>query len=76
MEALRESRGFAFQEIDENKYGAVMIDPNKKKMRSTNHIEQRTVNCWLRRTPMHALNAQRFQGFDEKPCPIDRHRHR
>lgn len=76
MEAPRESRGFAFQEEDESKYESIMIDPNEKKMRSTYHIEQRTASCMLRRTPKHALNAQRFQGFDEKPCPIGRYRHR
>jgi hypothetical protein len=53
-----------------------MIDPNKEKMRNTYNIEQRIVNSWLRRTPMHALNIQRFQGSDKEPCPTGRYRHR
>lgn len=65
MEAPRESRGFAFQEQG-NKYGSIMIDPNRKKMRSTYHIERRITSSMREHEQMN----QRFQGFDVKPCPI------
>lgn len=43
-----------------------MIDPKKKKMRSTYHIERR-ITSFMRE---HEQMNQRFQGFDVKPCPI------